>query len=241
MMISAAAVCLLSFVFVFAGGTSASAYESFTAEVPVSCFFDADNITGAYTIAIEAVTSITPEPVPGELIISDSGYDSFGLVISEPGTFIYRVYEVEGDDPGVDYDRRVYTLTLFVENDDDGGLRYAITAALEGSDDKVEQVDFRNKVLPDEVVTTTTSTTITTTAPETIVTTVQTTLPAVTTAPVTTKPAETNLITVLIDGVLTGDSFPARALRFTMAAAALTAVAALLFKRKNDEEEGDDE
>lgn len=220
-------------------GTAAHAYESFTAAIPVDCF----DITGRgahiYSIKVVSETPYAPAPVDDELIVSENGTGSIEFIISEPGTFRYRIYEIEGDDPAILYDTSVYSLSLIVEINDEGNLAYAVTVGREGDPDKVGHITFRNVVSSDSLETTTsTATTSAVTTPAG--TTMQTTAVYTTTAAVTTKPAETGLITVLIEGVLTGDTFPAHALRITILAAGLTTAAALLFKRKEEEEDDDE-
>ena len=64
-----------------------------------------------------------------------------------------------------------------------------------------------------------------------------------TTSDVTTSKSDQtdNPITGFIDNVLTGDSFPAHAVRMTMLSLVLITISTFLFKRDNNEEEDKNE
>lgn len=232
------AVCLLScFVFPFMG-IRALAYVTLEAEIPVTCLEIPDDMTHTYTIIIESENEVSPVPKSDTLEITENGTGKFEIDIDEPGTFVYKVYEKEGNEPDIKYDQNIYSVTVFVEDVSENTLKYAVVAKIEGKDEKPDLIEFKNAFETDIVTTTTTVpvTTETTSA-------AKTTTAAATTAAVTTSKPETtkSSITVLIDTVLTGDSFPAHAVRITMLASILIAISTFLFKRDKNEEEDKNE
>lgn len=250
---SAAVMCMLSFCMLICGAQPAAAYETVSAEISVACLA-VDRTDGhVYHISIEADNAQSPAPLSDELEIMENGSGRFQLNLTEPGTFVYRVYEPTGDDPAISYDDNVYLVTVFVENAAEDTLVYAVSARRAGSDSKTEKIEFQNLVLADRDSDSTTTATTTTTAVTTETTAVssvsdsdtETTLTSGTSATTSTTvttaaSADSHDIHSMIDDVLTGDSFPAHAVRIIMLIAALTAVGAFLFKRERGEEADED-
>ena len=243
-----ATLCLLScFVFPFYS-ISASAYVTIEAEIPVYCLEVTDSGNHIYQIKIESENNVSPAPKSDILEITENGTGKFEIDIDEPGTYQYRIYEKTGYDSNIKYDDNIYTVTVFVETISDDDLKYAVVAKIIGKDEKPDCIEFENIVYGD-------SETVTTTIPVTTVPTETTTTAAtektttatkvtteVTTTVTTTKSDNTdNPITGFIDSVLTGDSFPAHAVRLTMLASVLIAISTFLFKRDNSEEEDKNE
>ena len=200
-----------------------------------------------YQIIIESENTISPAPKSDILEITENGTGKFEIDIDEPGTFVYKVYEKEGNEPNIKYDQKIYSITVFVEDVSDNTLKYAVVARIEGEDEKPDKIKFENAVenetdivtitTTDSVPTETTVTTTNTDSSESTATTVTTT-----TAVTTSKSDNTdNPITRFIDSVLTGDSFPAHAVRATMLFSILIAISTFLFKRDNNEEEDKNE
>jgi pilin isopeptide linkage protein len=249
------AVCLLS-CFVFTSlEISALAYATLEAEIPVTCLEIRDGKTHIYQIAIEAENNTSPNPKSGILEITENRTGKFEIDIDEPGTFVYKVYEKEGSEPNIKYDKNIYSVTVFVEEVSDHTLKYAVTAKIEGKNEKPDAIAFENIVEGEkEIVTTSPADAVTT---ETAVRSIHTNpppdrskdapgrTPEKVTAAVTTTTAVTasendhtgNPVTEWIDNVLTGDNFPAHAIRMLMLSSILIAIATLLFKRDNNEEE----
>lgn len=238
------AVCLLScFVFPF-DAIEASAYVTIAAEIPVSCLAIPDGKTHTYTIVIESENDVSPVPKSDILEITEDGTGKFEINVDEPGTFMYRVYEKPGQEDDIKYDENVYIITVFVENADEDQLKYAVSATVADSSEKPDQIVFENEILgtsdsgttpePTEPTSATTSTD-SSAASSTGDTTTRTT--AVTT---TTTDDSTSTDDHLIS-VLTGDSFPAHAVRAIMLISVLIAIFTFLFKQDNSEEEDKNE
>lgn len=239
--ISVALICLLSILFIFTGELNSKAYENISAVIPVNCLEYSADESGTYRIMIESEDDHSPEPLSGTLDVSENGEGTFSININEPGTFRYRVFQEKGDLPYVRYDSTVYIITVFVEHNDNNSLSWSLSTAIEGRERKAEEIKFRNNsVLVTTSVSTTspittslteTATDIGSTASETHTTSVSA---ASTTAATTTTGS---VISEILDTVLTGDSFPAHAMRLTLTAAALTAFITVLFRHRRDEED----
>ncbi|MBR5166393.1 MAG: hypothetical protein IKW87_12695 [Ruminococcus sp.] len=229
---AAAAVYLLSAFFCLFGGADASAYENVLAEIPVSC--SADSVAEqVYTINLEAVTKGAPMPERASVELTKDEQECFGIPLTEPGTFSYRIYQIKGSNEYIDYDTKVYGVTLFVENDGEDGLLYSLVADADGNGSKSESIEFCNYVLGERD-----RRTDTTAVSSTVTTTTTTTTAAATTAVTTTeKKSSENTVQEYIGTVLTGDTFPAHTVRIIMLAAIAAAVLAFLFKRRSSEEE----
>ena len=200
---------------------------------------------------IEAENNTSPIPKSEMLEITENGTGKFEIAINEPGTFVYKVYEKEGNEPDINYDKNIYNITVFVEDVSDNTLKYAVVAKMEGKDEKQVAIEFENAVRVETGTTTstttnsvTTVTTLTTTKTETSSDTSTSITESTTTKATTTVTTSTvvststtvqtaNQITGFITSVLTGDDFPSHAIRIVMLSAILIAISTLLFKRNH--------
>ena len=233
------AVYLLSVFFCIFGAASAYAYEDVCARIPVNCyeFAEADDLE--YIIKIEPRTQGAPVPEKDVLEIDEDGTGFFDITITEPGTFRYDIFEIAGDDENIRYDRKNYSVTVFVELGDGDGLVYSVVAnGLDGS--KSPNIEFRNLTVSEKGVNGDMSDSATTSVTAAASTAVQTTATtAVTAAAELTAPAESKkgYITRIVDSALTGDSFPAYTVRAVLITAFAAALCTFLFRQKNSEEE----
>lgn len=232
------AVCLLSLFFVPLCALSAEAYEKVHLVIPVICLDVEDLDDHIYRIKITTDDPFAPAPLSDTLDIAQNGTGQFEIDIDEPGTFVYEIFEHEGDEPDIDYEPTVYTITVYVELGEDDELLYAMAAAVDGRDVKSEEIQFQDKLMEgsDRKKPRTTETTTVTTASTTPTATTDTTTATTTTAATTTAAATTtkaNPIVSFVGDVLTGDSFPAKTLCVVILAALTAMVGALLLKKKS--------
>ena len=247
---AAAAVCLLTFIPFIPGGMNAGAYTAVSADIPVTCL----DISGKdYTceVTVEPEKSDCPMPEPAVLEINSSGSGSFRIDITEPGTYTYKVCEKPGTDPGINYDESIYTVTVFVEHADNNELAYSVSASRTKSSYKSKTISFTNEPVTEATVPETTEELPTgdiiiykrefTTDPDEDT---ETSEEAATTSAdkgeTDTSEKKNTPIKDIISDVITGDSFPAHAVRGTMIAAVVTAAVTFLIKRRGEEEEDDD-
>ncbi|MBQ3920573.1 MAG: hypothetical protein II695_12930 [Oscillospiraceae bacterium] len=138
-------LCALS-LFVCSAGVSASMYESVTAEIevvtePLKNRFD--TILHKYDLRIYPEETIAPLPNVDQLILYEHSTGAFSIVLDEPGTYHYRIYEKSGDDPQIKYDDRIYIATVYVEADSNDRLSTAVAVRLLNGD-KPDQVVFND-------------------------------------------------------------------------------------------------
>ena len=141
MMLAVSAV-LLFFVFpVRAGFTNTPV----TAYIPVVCE-KVKNVSGdsKYEVVIEKMSDDAPMPAKDVYTVSGSGKLNIEIEMDEPGTYQYKIYERKGKNKKITYDDTVYTVTLFVTQDDDGVLECEVILS-KGSIAKPTVVKFVNK------------------------------------------------------------------------------------------------
>ena len=109
--------------------TQALAAYSCTVQLPVEVKTitkteDAEIPTGeVYTVVLTAEDGV-PLPEETQLTVTDNGTVEFGpITYTKPGDYIYTVYQDVGETEFYTYDRTVYTVTVRVVNDDNGGLK----------------------------------------------------------------------------------------------------------------------
>ena len=218
-------VCLLSLSVLLSGTQTAFAYETVRVNIPVDCLEVYGNNTHTYELRIESENESSPMPVSDILTITEDSTGTFEIELTEPGTYHYSIYEVAGSDANIQYDSGRYNIEVYAENNENGGIGYTIIAFQEGADSKAEAIAFQDMILSDTETVTSTATTTALTDTTTTVTTV--------TTDVTTKERKTDIN----NSILTGDSFPAHAIRLVMLISAMAAIFAFLFKREHSEED----
>lgn len=232
-----AAVCILSLFFVPAGVCDAeSVYDPVTAEIPVSCLLQNGGDETSFRIEITALQQTSPLPSPEFRMIRPDSTEFFSVTADEPGSYQYRISEIPGTEPGMIYDDTVYLVTVYVENDENGKLLWAVTAQKEESEEKPDKIEFINENTVTTTTTATTTATSTTTTTTTTATVTQTTT-ATTVTETTTTATQPSRIDRIIN-VLTGDFTPVRLfVTLGIGAAAVGCTMMLLRKRKNDSEQ----
>ena len=126
---------------------SAESYIPVTATITFEGLYSIGfrNIQTNYQIRIDPLDRDAPKPSEYMITIPQRKTGQFSITIDEPGTYMYRVYQVKGDDPRIDYDDTVYLVKVFVENTDDlVTLRYAVTLTVAASDSKPSEITFQN-------------------------------------------------------------------------------------------------
>ena len=118
-------------------------YTPVEVKVPVTCEITGKSAEGTYEFAIEKLNEDSPSAKNGLISINGSGTDSFIIVVGEPGTYRYKVYEKAGSNGNVTYDDTVYKVTVYVTSNDKGQLEYQIILT---KDDMVKptEVSFVN-------------------------------------------------------------------------------------------------
>ena len=89
----------------------------------------------SFKLAGEDVESTVTNDADGKI-----SFDKFEY--SEPGTYVYTISEVKGDEAGVTYDKSVFTATVNVVDDGEGNLKASV--AYTKGDKSVEGIVFNN-------------------------------------------------------------------------------------------------
>lgn len=100
-----------------------------------------------YTVIIEKTKEDPDVPMPEvtEITIKDGGTLKFGTITyTRPDDYLYRIYQKKGNTPNFTYDETVYTVTVRVLNDENGGLRWEMWAVRDDSDKKTQEIRFEN-------------------------------------------------------------------------------------------------
>ena len=234
------AVCLLSF-FVFPCCTAfAGTYEKEHLEIPVMCLDVEDLEDHIYRVTITTEDPLAPLPQTDTLQINQNGRGQFEIDIDQPGTFVYNVFETEGDEDDIEYEQTVYTVTVYVETNANDELLYSVTAAVNGMPVKSEEIQFQDKLMdnserkkPRTTETTAPETTTAAAAKTTSTATAAATTTASDAATVTASTTKANSVVSFVGDVLTGDSCPARLLCIVIAAALIIMVGAFALRKKN--------
>ncbi len=119
-------------------------------EIPVFCRDVQTSSRGVYDIVIEPEDELAPAPESGQLRVKNGETEEFYIPADEPGTYLYRIYQQPGDEQNVQYDTSVYAVSVFVVNDDQGGLNCSVSARVNGRKEKPDQVEFCNTLLSDD-------------------------------------------------------------------------------------------
>ena len=109
------------FAFVLLLPIKANADEfSADAVIPVSASLPA-------TVVIERKTADAPMPVSAELKIAENSSGRYRITYTQPGEYIYRVYQKKTDSD-IDYDDAEYEVTVYVEFTSDRVMRATVVA-----------------------------------------------------------------------------------------------------------------
>lgn len=220
----AAAVCLALLFVLLAGALRAAAHTAIEAEIPVSCLRFSDDGRHTYTIRIESEKAAAPAPSSDTLVIGEDGQAAFSITVTEPGTFVYRIYEEAGDDPDIEYDKNIYNASVFAESGEDGQLTYSVVAGIEGKDIKADSITFEGRELGSSV-----------SAPDSS----EEGSEPESEAPVTDSTG--NPITGFIGNIITGGSVSAHVVRIGFISIIAITASAILSRHERREEDEQDE
>lgn len=138
----AAGVCALALL--FGAAPQALAYQEVIAEIPIDCDrFEGDR-RHDYSIEILGGEADVPMPEVDRITVADGESGAFLIPIAEPGTYKYTVKEVIGLEDNVEYDTRVYDVTVFAANTENDELTYVVSATAAGTDEKPDRILFAN-------------------------------------------------------------------------------------------------
>lgn len=137
--------CLLAFL-LLPGSVHAKEYAC-DVTIPATVQVSGDKIPSGevYEVVMEAITKDAPVAENMTQKVLNSGTVSFGQIhYTVPGDYQYKIYQKSGSTDRFTYDKTVYTVTVRVQNDAEGGLTAELWAVKEGTTMKNDAVQFQN-------------------------------------------------------------------------------------------------
>ena len=105
-----------------------------------------EGVESDFQIQIRSESFGAPLPDEDSIHIDQRGQGTFHIVLTEPGTFDYLVYEIEGADETVRYDKTRYDIHVYVTSTEEDRLEYMVAVNYENTDEKPAKVEFINDV-----------------------------------------------------------------------------------------------
>lgn len=192
--ISAAVMIILSLFVISASSQEVMAYTEINAEIQVYCMRCTSGGSRDYRLLCENTDSLSPAPEEREILTGEDSMVKFIIPVSEPGTYNYRVSQIPGSMKDTVYDKTVYNVIVYAEENRDGKLVCAVSARKDGVIEKPDRIEFCNTVTGDTTTVTSSATTTATgkaTTPKGTVTTAAGTSTAATDPPETTGASST--------------------------------------------------
>lgn len=118
-----------------------------TASIPVEIKTLGDSVPSGieYKVVIKSENETNPMPDVKEVTIKDNGKVEIGpMTYTKPGRYNYFISQEAGNAEHFTYDSAVYTVTVSIENDGNGGLKSVIFAVENGATEKTDDVVFSN-------------------------------------------------------------------------------------------------
>ena len=120
-------------------------YNPLTVRLPFS-YIDTSRMSGTCTVKIENLNG-SPAPDAETKVVKDGESDYFSVVMTVPGVYTYKVYQVAGSDKAVYYDDTVYTISIYVTNaEQEGELTYVFAVESSKTGSKPDKMEFSNVV-----------------------------------------------------------------------------------------------
>lgn len=172
---------------------------------------------------MESLDISSPAPDSDRMLIRESDSGVFNIEITEPGTYVYKIYEIPGYEQNIIYDDSVYYATVYVVSAEDNNLVYSISVREENSEYKSDNVKFVNKYI---------ATTTGTTSQISVTFTSQTSTTTFTSCVTRTSSDNKKSIIDFVDAVLTGDNTPIGMFIWMMIVSVIIALIAFLKRNK---------
>lgn len=138
--------CLIA-VLLFQMPAYAKEKEYCTASIPIEITVLGNSVPSGmeYKVVLKSENETNPMPDIKEITIKENGSAEFGpMNYTEPGKYVYSVYQQAGSAEHFTYDNTIYTVTVSIENDGNGGLKSGIFATKNNSSDKADKIVFSN-------------------------------------------------------------------------------------------------
>ena len=143
---SLAAILTLAMVGAMLFPAAAFAQDPVSVTIPVEIRVSGSSVPAdtEYKLVIEGLNH-APMPEANVITIKDGGSASFGPIqYTVPDDYQYRIYQDSEEKDRFTYDKTVYTITVQITNDSNGGLSANIIIGKEGSSAKSGDMVFNN-------------------------------------------------------------------------------------------------
>ena len=126
-----------------------------TASIPVEIKTLGDSVPSGieYKVVIKSENETNPMPDVKEVTIKDNGKVEIGpMTYTKPGRYNYFISQEAGNVEHFTYDSAVYTVTVSIENDGNGGLKSVIYAVENGATERslFEYIRSGNNISSDD-------------------------------------------------------------------------------------------
>ncbi len=140
-------ICIIFFLF-NAVPVSALDYDTVYVNIPVYgdwLTVQKDTPSYSYKIMMRPVSDMAPEPQKDTLVLVEGSSVSFSVPVDQPGTFVYKVYEIDTQHDHIDADESVYDVMIYSEAAGGTSLITAVTIR-RGMFDKPEVMMFNDDI-----------------------------------------------------------------------------------------------
>ena len=138
-------LCFLYTFLALSGTASAKTfYTPVTAQIPFYTEKVSYNVYATYTIRIEDEKGGEPMPDTNSITVKAGETGCFNVTVTEPGTYVYRIYQEKGLSTDTHYDDKVYDVYLCVMNENNNNLSYMVSVLLSNSSTKPDKLSFVN-------------------------------------------------------------------------------------------------
>ena len=137
-------LCFLYAFLTLSAPVSAKNYTPVTAEIPVYCEKVVNDPSATYLIRLELTKAGDPAPSETVLTVKSDQTGVFSIPVTEPGTYVYRIYQSKGTVANMKYDEEQYDVYLCVVNDSQCNLSYTLSVTAAASSTKPDKVKFTN-------------------------------------------------------------------------------------------------
>lgn len=121
---------------------AAETEKAVSVQLPVSCTGTNTEETFLYELTQQTTEYQTVESATLSLKNGESG--AFHITYTYPGTYHYTVRQAAGTDAATTYDKTVYTVDVYVLEDENGKLSAEIVVYTQESSDKKAELHFTN-------------------------------------------------------------------------------------------------
>lgn len=134
--------CLVAMLILFGVLPVCAAEPTVEVKIPVSC--TGKNTNESFSYHLNAETKEFQKMAVDYLSMKNGETNSFSVLYTYPGTYHYTVTQSKGTDSKTTYDETVYTVDVYVTEDENGKMSAEPIIYLKGSNEKKQSASFTN-------------------------------------------------------------------------------------------------